>query len=237
MAQTLALQRTIAQTLGMVRWIALLMMLAPLPLRAASNPLSASQQNHVQCVAVLAIIANEQQRGIGGWEDLPPLAIRGAKFSDRVIEGLAKDKSRKPDAARADIVAQVAALQSEAVSSGDASAVLRAKSGPCLAMLDAEVPPPQPPTLPQCAAALAMAYDDEVAHQGLTKSARTLSIFAALLDGRAREALKAQGKTEAESDIAIGLEKEKLMAEFMASEGKGTQDRIDFSACFEMARP
>lgn len=221
----------------MLRWVALLMMLAPLPLRAASQPLSASQQNHVQCVAVLAIIANEQQRGIGGWEDLPPLATRGAKFSDRVIQGLVKDKSRKPEAARAEILAQVAALQAEAIASGNASAVLRARSAPCIAMLDAEVPPPQPPTLPQCAAALAMAYEDEVAHQGLTKAARTLSIFAALLDGRAREALKAEGKTEAESDIVIGLEKEKLMAEFKASEGKGTQDRVDFPACFAMARP
>lgn len=214
-----------------------MIMLASFPLRAAPNPLSTSQRDHVQCVAVLAIIANEQQRGIGGWEDLPPLAIRGAKFSDRVIQGLVKDKSRKQDAARAEVLAQVAALQSEAIASGNASAVLRARSVPCIAMLDVEVPPPQPPTLPQCAAALAMAYDDEVAHQGLTKSARTLSIFAALLDGRAREALKSEGKTDAESDIIIGLEKEKLMAEFKASEGKGTQDRIDFPACFAMARP
>ena len=221
----------------MYRWIVLMLLLAPFPLWAAPRSLSASQQDHVQCVAVLAIIANEQQRGIGGWEDVPPLAVRGAKFSDRVIQGLVKDKSRKPEAARAEILTQVAALQSEAVASGNPSAVLRARSAPCIAMLDAEVPPPQPPTLPQCAAALAMAYDDEVAHQGLTKAARTLSIFAALLDGRAREELKAEGKTDAESDIAIGLEKEKLMAEFKASEGKGTQDRIDFPACFAMARP
>ncbi len=214
-----------------------MLLLAPFPLWAAPRSLGASQQDHVQCVAVLAIIANEQQRGIGGWEDVPPLAVRGAKFSDRVIQGLVKDKSRKPEAARAEILTQVAALQSEAVASGNPSAVLRARSAPCIAMLDAEVPPPQPPTLPQCAAALAMAYDDEVAHQGLTKAARTLSIFAALLDGRAREELKAEGKTDAESDIAIGLEKEKLMAEFKASEGKGTQDRIDFPACFAMARP
>ena len=214
-----------------------MLLLAPFPLWAAPRSLSTSQRDHVQCVAVLAIIANEQQRGIGGWEDVPPLAVRGAKFSDRVIQGLVKDKSRKPEAARAEILTQVAALQSEAVASGNPSAVLRARSAPCIAMLDAEVPPPQPPTLPQCAAALAMAYDDEVAHQGLTKAARTLSIFAALLDGRAREELKAEGKTDAESDIVIGLEKEKLMAEFKASGGKGTQDRIDFPACFAMARP
>lgn len=221
----------------MLRWIAFAMLLAPLPLQAAPRPLSASQLDHVQCVAVLAIIANEQQRGIGGWEDVPPLPVRGAKFSERVTQGLVKEKVRTPDAVRAEILAQVAALQSEAIASGDPSAVLRKKSVPCIAMLDAEVPPPVPPTLPQCAAALAMAYEDEVAHQGMTKAARTLSIFASVLNGRAREALKAGGKTEAESDIVIGLEKERLMAEFKASEGKGTQDRIDFPACFEMARP
>jgi hypothetical protein len=237
MVQLLALQQTLAQTLRMFRWFALMLALEPAPVLATMRPLSASQRDHVQCVAVLAIIANEQQRGVGGWEDLPPLAVRGAKFSDRVIQGLSTDKTRKPDAARAEILAQVAALQSEAVASGDPSSVLRVKSGACIAMLDAEVPPPQPPTLPQCAAALAMAYDDEVAHLGLTKAARTLSVFAALLDARARDALKAEGKSEAESDIVIGLEKEKLMAEFKASGGKGTQDRIDFPACFAMARP
>ena len=64
-----------------------------------------------------------------------------------------------------------------------------------------------------------------------------LAIFAAVLDGRAREELKAAGKTEAESDVIIGLEKEKLLAEFKAHKGKGAQDKVDFPACFEMARP
>lgn len=221
----------------MLRRIAAALLLVPLPLQAGPVLLSAPQQDHLRCVAVLAIIANEQQRGVGGWEDLRPLAARGAKFSDRVIDGLVKEKVRSQEAARAEILAQVAAIQAEATASGDPSALLRDKSGSCIAMLDAEVPPPQPPTLPQCAAALAMAYDDEVAHQGMSKTARTLAVFASVLDGRAREELKAAGKTEAESDVVIGLEKEKLMAEFKASQGKGTQDKVDFPACFEMARP
>jgi hypothetical protein len=221
----------------MPRRIALALFLAPLPVLAAPAPLSAVQQDRVRCVAVLAIMANEQQRGIGGWEDYRPLAARGAKFSERVTEALAKEKVRSRDEVRAEVLAQVAALQAEATASADPSVMLREKAGPCIAMLDVEVPLPTPPTLPQCAAALAMAFEDEKAHEGMSKTARTLAIFAAVLDGRAREELKAAGKTEAESDVIIGLEKEKLLAEFKAHKGKGTQDRIDFPACFEMARP
>lgn len=221
----------------MLRWIALALFVTPVPVLAASAPLSAVQQERIRCVAVLAIMANEQQRGIGGWENYPSLAMRGAKFSDRVTEDLVKEKVRSRDGAREEVLAQVATLQAEATASADPSAMLREKARPCIAMLNAEVPPPQPPTLPQCAAALAMAFEDEKAHQGMSKTARTLAVFAAVLDGRAREELKAAGKTEAESDIVIGLEKERLLAEFKAHQGKGTQDKIDFPACFEMARP
>ncbi len=237
MSQSLALPATIAQTSTMLRWVALALILAPLPVRAAPRALAASELEQLRCVAVLAIVANEQQRGSAGWQDVPPLAARGAKYADRVTEALIKAKVRTSAGVSADILAQIAALQSEASASGDAASFLREKSGPCIALLDAAIPPAQPPTLPQCAAALAMAYEDEIKNQGMTKSARTLSIFAALLDRRARDALQAEGKTQAESDVIIGLEKEKLMAEFKARGGEGTLDRIDFPACFAMAQP
>lgn len=221
----------------MLRRIVPALLLLPPPVLAAPAPLSAVQQDRVRCVAVLAIMANEQRRGLGGWEDYPPLAVRGAKFSDRVTEDLVKEKARSRGGVRGEVLAQVATLQTEATASADPSRMLREKAEPCIAMLNAEVPPPQTPTLPQCAAALAMAFEDEKAHQGMSKTARTLAIFAAVLDGRAREELKAAGRTEAESDVVIGLEKEKLLAEFKAHKGKGVQDKVNFPACFEMARP
>ncbi len=221
----------------MFRRIAPALLLVPQPLSAAPRPLSLDQQARVKCVALLAIVANEQQRGFEGWEDTPPLAVRGAKFSDRVGEAIVKESKRSREDVRGLVLAEVSSLQAEAHSAPDPTMLLRARLAPCMTLLDAIVPPLKPPTLVECAAALSLAYDDETAHNGMTKTARTTAIFAAILDGRAREELKAAGKTEAESDVVIGLEKEKLMAEFKASQGKGTQDKIDYAACFELARP
>lgn len=221
----------------MLRRLVLILLMIPQPLLAAPQPLSPDQKARVKCVAVLAIVANEQQRGVEGWEDTSPLALRGAKFSDRVGEAIVKESKRTREDVRGLVLAEVASLQAEARAAADPTALLRARLGPCMTLLDAVVPPPKPPTLAECAAALSLAYDDETAHNGMTKTARTTAIFAAILDGRAREELKAAGKTEAESDVVIGLEKEKLMAEFKASQGKGAQDKVDFPACFEMARP
>lgn len=221
----------------MLRWIVPALLLVPAPVGAARTPLGSDQQARVRCVAVLAIVANEQQRGAGGWDEYPPLAARGAKFSDRVASGLIRGNGRSRDEARDEVLAQVAALQSESATSADGPTAFRDQVKPCIIMLDAEVPPPRSPTLPQCAAALNLAYEDEKAHQGMSKAARTLAVFAAVLEGRARDEMKAAGRTEAESDIAIGLEKEQLFAEFKAHGKKGTQDRIDFQSCFDRARP
>lgn len=221
----------------MLRRIAPILLILPQPLAAAPAPLSPDQQARVKCVAVLAIVANEQQRGVEGWEDTPPLALRGAKFSDRVGEAIVRESKRSREDVRGLVLAEVASLQAEARTAPDPAALLRTRLAPCMALLDTIVPPPKPPTLIECAAALSLAYDDETAHGGMTKSARTMAIFAAVLDGRAREELRAAGKSEAESDTILGLEKERLAAEFKAHQSEGTQDKIDYTACFEMARP
>ena len=221
----------------MFRRIAPVLLMMPQPLAAAPAPFSPDQQARVKCVAVLAIVANEQQRGVEGWEDTPPLALRGAKFSDRVGVAIVTESKRSREDVRRLVLAEVASLQAEARAAPGPTATLRERLVPCMALLDTVVPPPKPPTLVECAAALSLAYDDETAHNGMTKTARTMAIFAAVLDGRARDGLRAAGRTEAESDTVLGLEKERLLAEFKAHQGEGTQDKIDFPACFEMARP
>lgn len=233
----LALGETIPQTLAMLRRIVPFLMLVPQPAFAAPAPLTPEQQAQLKCVAVLAIVANEQQRGAEGWEDVPSLALRGARFSDRVGEAIVKASKQSREDVRRAVLAEVAGLQAEAQGSADPASVLRSRLGPCMAMLDALVPPPRPPSLVECAAALSLAYDDETAHNGMTKAARTMAIFASVLDGRAREELRAAGKSEAESDAVLGLEKEKLRAEFKAQQGEGKQEKVDYGACFEMARP
>lgn len=221
----------------MTRWIIPALLLAPLSAHAARPTLGIEISAQARCVAVLAIVANEQQRGADEPSGHPALVFRGAKFSDLVTRALMKETGRPRDQARAEILAQVSALQAESALASDPAAFLGEIVGPCIAMLDRLVPPPEKPTLPQCAAALTLAFEDEKAHQGMSASARTLAVFSSVLDGRAREELKATGKTEAESDIVIGLEREKLLMEFKRHRKKGAQDKIDFQSCFEMARP
>lgn len=221
----------------MPRWIFVALFWLPLPVLAAPVPFNADQQERLRCVAALAIIANDQQRGSGTWEAYPPLAVRGARFSDSVLAAVMKESRRSRDDVRAEILAQLATLQKDAANAPDAAANIRAVADPCIVLLDRLVPPPQPPTLPQCAAALSLAYEDEKTHRGMTKTARNLAIFGAVLESHARDEMKAAGKTEAESDTILGLEKERLLAEFKAHKGKGVQDKVDFQSCFVMAQP
>ena len=221
----------------MTRWIIPALLLAPSSAQAALLALDAEHKAQVRCVAVLAIVANEQQRGEGDWSGYPGLSIRGAKFSDFVANALMKEAGRSGPEARAEVLAKLSALQVESAQADDPIAFLREVADPCIMMLDRFVPPPKRPTLPQCAAALTLAFEDEKAHQGMSASARTLAVFSSVLDGRAREELKAAGKTEAESDVVMGLERERLLMEFKKHHKKGAQDKIDFQSCFEMARP
>lgn len=216
----------------MFRWLLPALLLAPLPAQAAPKPLNPDQAGQLRCVAALAIIANDQQRGTGDWAGYPVLTARGIKFSDAVAEALMKETGQSRDALKVEVLAQVAALQKDAT-----EAAVRAAADPCIVMLDRVVPAPKPPTLPQCAAALGLAFEDTKASQGMTSATKTLAVFAAVLEGRARDEMKAAGRTEAESDIVIGLEKERLLAEYKAHRKQGRQDKIDYQACFDMARP
>ena len=221
----------------MTRRFILVLLLAPWSAQAAPLALGAEHIAQARCVAALAIVANEQQRGEADWSGYPALAIRGAKFSDLVIDVLMKETRRSREEARAEVLTQLSALQAESSQASDPVAFLNGVANPCIVMLDGFVPPPKQPTLPQCAAALTLAFDDEKAHHGMSTSARTLAVFSSVLDSRARAALKAAGKTDAESDVVMGLEREKLLMEFKRQRKKGPQDKIDFQSCFELARP
>jgi hypothetical protein len=218
----------------MLRWLLPALLLAPLPAQAAPKPLNPDQVGRLRCVAALAIIANDQQRGTGDWAGYPALTARGIKFSNAIAEALMKETGKSRDELKVEVLAQIAVLQKDAA---DAEAAVRVVADPCMVMLDRVAPPPKPPTLPQCAAALGLAFEDTKASQGMTSATKTLAVFAAALEGRARDEMKAAGRTEAESDIVIGLEKERLLAEYKAHRKQGRQDKIDYQACFDMARP
>ena len=200
-------------------------------------PLTKDQTARLRCVAALAIVANEQQRGIGEWNSLPPLQRRGAHFAGVVGESLTGEGGRTREAVRAAILAEVSAFQT-----GNATAIPTAVVGNCLKMMDALDPAPPPPGLTQCAALIGIVAQDARARTGLSDSVKTLMTFASVLDSRAREALRVAGKTEAESDIIIGLAKEDITAQVklasanpnaVADESIG----VDIPACLERAKP
>ena len=198
----------------------------PAPITGPLPPmLTTDQAARLRCVAGLAIIANEQARGVGGWEDVQNLSRKGAKFTAIVGDDLVKSSRRTREMVRADMFAAVAVLQKEAGDADQDDIVLRSLVRPCVAMMEAALPPP---SLATCAAMLSFAYDEVYKREGLSKTAKDLATFAAVLNSRARDELRGAGKSETESDAAMDI------AKALAKRDRG---EFDFEACFELARP
>ncbi len=191
---------------------------------SAPPPLTSGERAQVRCVAALAIVASEQQRGVNEWGNLPPLARRGAHFAGQVGETLVK-AGRTREQVREAMTGEVAAFQK----AGDLPADTVKQ---CIALMDKVDPPVPPPGLPQCAALVALAAKDAVRQDPKSDAATYLTGFAAVLDARARDDLQAQGKTIPESDIAMGLAREGIEAD-----AKAGKPLPDLEACLEQARP
>ena len=202
-----------------------------------AKPLNADQAKRIRCVAALAIVASGQERGAGNWDDYPPLAADGATFAGIVGEAVMKETGRTREAVRDAILSAVAALQKQAKDSADPDALAHAEADRCLPVLRAAVPEKPRPTLPQCAIYVALAYDEVRAREGASTTAKDLATIAAVLDHRAREMLKGEGKSEPESDEAMGREKERIMKETKAAADAGTAVDVDFPWCVALAKP
>lgn len=220
----------------MVRAILVLPLLVGSVPAVAAAPLTPSQAGRVKCVATLAIVASEQERGTSEWDDIPPLGERGGRFA-QIVAGELRKAGLSDNEARASVVAAIDAMQREAGASAEPGSLVREAATGCVAMLDKAIPPPKPPTPLQCAAAISLAYEEVKGREGMSKTAKDLDIVASVLDNRARDELRAAGKTEAEADIVIGTEKERLLAEYKAAPEGSRQTEIDFPACFAMAQP
>ena len=91
------------------------MLALALALAAASPPpLTDTQARQIRCVAVLAIIAGEQQRRTASALSLPPLARQGARFAQVVGDTIVKETGRTQEQVRDLILKQVAANQKAA---------------------------------------------------------------------------------------------------------------------------
>lgn len=205
-------------------------------LAAAAAPAPAftpAQIEQLRCVAALAIVAHEQQRGVEEWSDLPDLANRGGRFAEIVGQKLVADSKRPKEAVRDAILGEVAAFQK--AYPGDAN-IPEATVTACVALMDRIAPPAPPPTLLRCAALLSLAQEEMQRREGLSNTTSKLAVYSALIDDQARKAMLAEGRTRNESDVAIGLEREALLAETARAQAAGGNAEQDFEACFALAQ-
>ncbi len=206
-----------------------------LPALAAAPPppssLNLEQVEQVRCVAALAIAANDQVRGAPGWVGFPWLPDRGKRFAGIVGDQLVSETKMTREAIRDAILGEVASLQSRAAASTNPQPEAQSLVRSCIAMMDKVDPPKAPPTLVQCAAMVAIAARDATA----TDQSRQLANVSAILDSQARDQLRAEGKTDAQADIVIGLEKESILAASKANKAKGQMDDLNFEHCFAQA--
>lgn len=193
----------------------------------AAAPLDAAQQRDIGCVATLAVVAYEQQRGETRW---PAVGEDGARLAQIVGERVMKQSGRTREQVRDAIVAAVAERQK-------AKALPEADVEACLALMRKEAPPPPPPSLPQCAAMLKLAYDEEHGRNGLSEDAKRLATIASILDHKAREALRGEGRSGPETDAAMTVAREGVAADVKARVADGVSAGLDYSACFALARP
>ena len=95
----------------------------------------------LRCSAAFGIVAEEQKRGIASARAYPPLAVRGREFFVQTGARLMDEEQLSRPQMQARFKAEVEKLQNEAMATGDPAATVRAIMVPCIALLDAAVPP------------------------------------------------------------------------------------------------
>lgn len=191
----------------------------------APPALSAQHQQQLRCVALLAIVAGEQERRTAAALELPPLARDGARFA-QVTGDAVVATGRTREQVRDLILAEVAAAQKAAGAEGKLP-VEEARS--CAALAARVAPAPPPPDAVQCAGLMKLAADDVRRREGMSKTATDLITLASVLENRARTDLRAQGRTDAEGDRELGLAREAIQ--------KTPDSAPDMEACVELAKP
>lgn len=217
--------------------IALLTLALAQPAASQPEPLNESQQRDLSCVAVLAIIASEQERGVSSALDYPLLSERGATYAGLIGQQIMDDSGRSKEQVRDEMIAAVAAQQALAQAAADPDEAVRNEMATCLPLLDAAVPPKPKPDLTQCAGMLQLAYDEVHDREGLSKTAQDLKTLAAVLDSRARDKMRAEGLSGQESDILLTQSREAMLADAKKRESTGQGSDLDFEHCFTLAAP
>lgn len=207
-----------------------LMALTPEPNPSPATTLTEAHRIGLRCAAAFAIVAMSQANrdATPGW---PPLALRGKTFFADTGERVMREAGLSREAVRALLTTDVQALQR----APDPDAALAALAQPCLAQLDATVPPLEVPDLGQCAAILGLAYDEVHAREGMTATARDLKTLAMVLADRHRKTITSTGGSSTAAEMAVA--KTRAAIETDAAAGGGGVDRYDIAHCYDLAKP
>ncbi len=201
------------------------------------NPLTDIHKRDLSCVAALAIVASEQERGVADSFAYPLLEERGRTYAGLVGERVLQETGLSREQVREQILAAVAEQQRKVQDVAEPRQVVEAEMEKCLPLLEQEVPPKPKPTLNQCAAMVELAYREVYGREGLSKTAQDLKTLAYVLDSRARDSLKAEGYSGTEGDIILTQLREEMLADAKAKEGAGQSSDLDFDHCFKLAAP
>jgi hypothetical protein len=237
---TLARLSTFGETASMKKLLIVALIFPTLAASPPVAPMTPDQKERINCVAAMAVAAHDQQRGAPGWEGIPWLKDRGARFAGLTGEAIMKETGRTQGEVRDEILKAVAEFQKANPEKANLQAIAREKVQECITLMDKLDPPPPLPGMTRCAAIATLAYEDERARSGNSSAAKQLGLIAAALSSYAHDDLRSQGKTQAEGDIAIGLEKEKITKAALARQTKGEDsdsDTRDFEYCASLAVP
>lgn len=204
--------------------------------RAGLPPLDTEQSAQLTCAAVFAIVASEQARGSATASQWPQLKVRGREYFVRFGARTMDATHASRDQVRALLESEVARLQVLAQERGNPDAVLAAQKPGCLERLDRETAKLAQPTLAQCTAIMALAYEEVYARDGLTTArARDLKTLATVLEARERKAMQAQGVPLATIDQAVAQAHDAMLKEALTA-GPGVEG-YDLQTCYDLAAP
>jgi hypothetical protein len=217
-----------------------MMAAAPLSAQKAASPklpdLDSDQKARLTCSAVFAIVASDQARGQETALAYPPLKVRGREYFVRFGAQTIDKTGATREAVKALLEGEVERLQKLAAATGDPQGTLARTIAPCLPRLEAEIPPLTKPTLAQCTAILALAYEEVYAREGINGAeSRDLKILSAVVESRDRKALAAQGLSGDQIDRSVAQEHDRMLKEVLAS-GPGVE-KYDLQTCYDMAKP
>lgn len=205
----------------------------PAALRLDLSKVTAEHRVALRCAAAFAIVASEQQRGIASALAFPPLAARGKRYFVDVSTRVAGEAGLTREQVRDLLTADVARMQQRAGTAPETE--MAAEITPCLTRLDAAVPPLKQPTLLQCTAILALAYEEVHGREGLSPAARDLGTLSSVLSSREHEALVAAPNSGDEADRIIAQAHDAMLAE--AFDNQGGVEKYDIAHCYELAKP